>query len=208
VRPRPITPVVRRIALLLPLLLLLAATPAQAFRLGHGLEPIPHNPADALRDEPIDPIRYDAATRCKRRVGPGMAAFQAWLERHAAGQFWGIYRCERWGRHSASLHAESRALDWHLDASVGADRREARRLIELLLAPDSLGNPSALARRMGVEEIIWDCSYWGAGRPDFGPYRPCRNKHVDPTTAHRNHIHFGLTKPGAAGRTSFWLHGA
>jgi hypothetical protein len=196
---------VRHLALLLVLLPLAAAAPAHAIRLGHALDPVAHNPADALRDAPIDPVRYDPATRCKRRVGPGMLAFQAWLERHAAGQSWGIYRCERWGRRSASLHAESRALDWHLDVGVPAQRRAGRALIELLLAPDRLGNPSALARRLGVEEIIWDCSYWGAGSPDFGPYRPCRKKGVDRTTAHRDHIHFGLTKPGASGRTSFWL---
>jgi hypothetical protein len=41
----------------------------------------------------------------------------------------------------------------------------------------------------------------------FSRYSPCegkRVKHVDRTTAHRDHIHFGMTKPGAAGRTSFW----
>jgi hypothetical protein len=31
-----------------------------------------------------------------------------------------------------------------------------------------------------------------------------RRTHVDPTVAHRNHIHIGLTKAGAARRTSFW----
>jgi len=63
---------------------------------------------------------------------------------------------------------------------------------------------------MGVEEIIWDCSYWGAGMDDFVAYKPCLNKHdelrkhVDPTIAHRNHIHFGLSKAGAMRRTSYW----
>jgi hypothetical protein len=126
--------------------------------------------------------------------------------------FWGTYRCERWGPHEASLHAEGRAVDWHLDVAKAADRHAARRLIELFLAPDSVGTPRALARRMGVEEIIWDCSYWAAGMQDFVAYRPCFNKHgeprrhVDPTTAHRNHIHFGLSKAGAMRRTSYWLH--
>ena len=66
---------------------------------------------------------------------------------------------------------------------------------------------------MGVEEIIWDCSYWGAGMADFVAYRACENKHgeirrhMDPTTAHRNHIHFGLSKAGAMRRTSYWEQG-
>jgi hypothetical protein len=29
-------------------------------------------------------------------------------------------------------------------------------------------------------------------------------KHVDPTVAHRNHVHVGMTKAGALARTSFW----
>jgi hypothetical protein len=31
-------------------------------------------------------------------------------------------------------------------------------------------------------------------------------KHVDPTTAPRNHIHFGLSTRGARRRTSYWQH--
>ncbi len=137
--------------------------------------------------------------------------FAKWLDGNALGESWGTYRCEMWGKHEASLHAEGRALDWHLDVTVPAQRREAERLIALLLAPDAAGNEQALARRMGVQEIIWDCGYWSSRMTDFMPYAPCVTKRgklrqrVDPTVAHRNHVHFGLTKAGAAGRTSFWL---
>ena len=133
-----------------------------------------------------------------------------WLDRNAIGVFWGSYRCEKWGPHFASLHAEGRAVDWHLDVAVPADRREAARLIALFLAPDRLGQPQALARRMGIEEIIWDCGYWGAGADQFRPYRPCLSKRgklrrtVDKTIAHRDHLHIGLTKAGVAKKTSFW----
>jgi hypothetical protein len=115
-----------------------------------------------------------------------------------------------WGKHEASLHAEGRAVDWHLDVTNPADKAEAARLIALFLASDRAGTPHALARRMGVEEIIWDCSYWGAGMQDFKPYSACLNKNgdvrknVDPTTAHRNHLHIGLSLAGAARKTSFW----
>jgi hypothetical protein len=61
-----------------------------------------------------------------------------------------------------------------LDPATHCSRREAERLARLLPAPDSLGNPQAPACRMGVEELIWDCGY------------------------------IGLTKAGAARRTSFW----
>ena len=174
--------------------------------------PVAHNPANASRllGTPIEVPAYDPATHCDRRTKPGMVGLQHWLEHHARGSFWGSYRCEKWGRHSASLHAENRAIDWHLSVHSAADRRVAAALIDLLLAPDRAGNPQALARRMGVEEIIWNCGYWGAGMSDFEPYSVCfdakgrRLRTVDDTTAHRDHVHIGMSKAGAAARTSFW----
>jgi hypothetical protein len=139
-----------------------------------------------------------------------MVALVAWLGRTARGISRGTYRCEKWGPHEASLDAENRAVDWHLDVTDPADRAAARQLIDLLLAPDRTGLPHALARPMGLEEIIWDCSYRGAGMPEFRPYSPCygqagrRRRHVDPTVGHLNHLHIGMSKVGAAKRTSFW----
>ncbi len=173
---------------------------------------VAHNPADALAELPLEDSAYDAATHCSKKERPGMTALVKWLGTHAGGVFWGSYRCEKWGPKSASLHAENRAVDWHLDVDVPADRREASRLIGLFLAPDRLGQPQALARRMGIEEIIWDCGYWGAGMSQFRPYSVCLSKrgklkkHVDKTVAHRDHLHIGLTKAGAAKKTSFWKH--
>jgi hypothetical protein len=190
------------------------AAPAGAFRLGPVVSPVAGNPADRLASLPADPEAYDPATHCAPKPHPGMVALVAWLGRNARGTSWGTYRCEKWGPHEASLHAENRAVDWHLDVSVPADRAAARKLIDLLLAPDPTGLPHALARRMGVEEIIWDCSYWGARMQEFKPYSPCygkdgaRKKHVDPTIGHRNHLHIGMSKAGAAKRTSFWVAGA
>jgi hypothetical protein len=171
------------------------------------------NPADKLAAEPIEEPVYDPATHCTKKRRPGVEEFVKWLEGNVRGVNWGSYRCEKWGRHEASLHAEGRAVDWHLDAKDSADKREAGRLIEMLLAPDAAGNEQALARRMGVQEIIWDCGYWGAGMEDFNEYGPCFNKHgkrrkrVNVTVGHMDHIHFGLTKSGSMGRTSFWAAG-
>ena len=168
------------------------------------------NPADELVELPIEASVYDPATHCSAKTRPGMVALQEWLEETVRGVFWGSYRCEKWGKHEASLHAENRAIDWHLDGAAPADRRAARGLIDLLLAADSAGNEQALARRMGVEELIWDCGYWAAGMTGFQPYRPCYGKrgklraHLNPTVAHRDHVHLGMTRAGAAGSTSFW----
>jgi hypothetical protein len=188
---------------------LICAAPAAAFRLHGRIAPVKGNPANALTS-PIDPEVYDPATHCSSEPKPGMTRLVRWMQAHAKGVSWGTFRCEKWGKHEASLHAEGRALDWHLDVTDPADRREARRIIELLLAPDLQGNDHALARRMGVEELIWDCGYWGAGMEDFNSYQPCFNKHgdlrkhVDTTVAHRNHLHIGLSRRGAAAKTSFW----
>ena len=201
-----------RLSLLLALLALgLTASVAGAYpRVPQPTPPVAGNPADTLLSQPIEDSVYDPATHCSPRVKPGMLALQHWLEANVRGVFWGSYRCERWSKHSASLHAENRAIDWHLDVTNSADLRAATRLIGLLLAPDAAGNPQALARRMGVEELIWDCGYWGAGMSDFQPYSVCYSKrgtlrkHVDATVAHRDHVHIGMTEAGAKAQTSFW----
>ena len=199
----------------LTLLLALAVLASVAGTAYAAYAPVKGNPADSARllKQPIDPYQYDRAKKCRKAPTKGAEALVGWLQKNAGGSFWGIMRCEKWGKDSASLHAEGRAIDWHLDVTNPADRRAAELLVRLLLAPDSLGDPQALARRMGVEEIIWDCGYWGAGMTQFEDYQPCfnkhgvRRKHVDPTVGHRNHIHIGLTKAGAARRTSFWSAG-
>lgn len=175
--------------------------------------PVRGNPADRLTSLPIEDYRYDNATRCRKRPMPGTAALQRWLEKKWRGESWGIMRCEKLGRRNYSLHAEGRALDWHLDVRNPADRRAARRLILTLLATDRAGNAHALARRMGVQEIIWDCRSWWSGSERMGRYSYCytrsgkRKRRIDQTQAHRDHVHIGLNLDGASGRTSFWKSG-
>jgi hypothetical protein len=200
----------RSLLLALLALLLLAAPAAGIVTLPEIPQPVAGNPADRLLAEPIEDSLYEPARRCRKGRRPGLEALTRWLEANARGESWGSYRCEKWGKGSASLHAENRALDWHLDAAVRADRREAERLIALLLAPDAAGNAQAFARRMGVEELIWDCGYWSAGMTEFSRSSVCYSKRgtlrrrFDTTAAHRDHLHIGMTRDGAMGRTSFW----
>jgi hypothetical protein len=193
--------------LFIVMLAALLAVPAHAFADDNVFRAVPGNPADKLAKLPIDSYSYDEAKRCLKRPQKGMLAVQSWLEKHAGGVSWGIMRCEKWGKHSASLHAEGRAIDWHLSARNPKQKRQAEKLIRLMLAPDKDGNQWALARRMGVQEIIFNCRAWWGG--EWVKYSACYNKKgkpvkVDDTTAHRDHIHFGLSKRGAAKRTSFW----
>jgi len=176
-----------------------------------AFKPVRGNPANRLASLPIEDYRYDYAKRCLKRPQRGTLMLQHWLESHAGGSFWGIMRCEKLGRHNYSLHSEGRAIDWHLDVHNSADRREAKRLINLFLAPDKLGSEHALARRMGIQELIWNCRSWWSGGESMGKYSACydskgHRRHIDDTTAHRNHIHIGLNRPGAKGKTSFWLN--
>jgi hypothetical protein len=172
-----------------------------------AFKPVAGNPADRIAT-PIDPMKYDYAKKCLKRPQPGMLALQSWLEQHSTGVSWGIMRCEKLGPHNYSLHSEGRAIDWHLDAHVPAQRAEAMRLINLFLAPDKEGNPFALARRMGIQGLIFNCRAWWGG-PGLVPYTPCYDKHgkpakIDDTSAHRNHIHIELNWAGARKQTSFW----
>lgn len=201
--------------LLLALLALMAVVPAaQAVRVGALSAPVAGNPAERLARLAPDPEDYDPATRCSPGSRPGMTAFVDWLGRTGPGESWGTYRCELWGKGTASLHAEGRAVDWRMDSREPAQRRAGKRLVARLLAPDSAGTPRALARRMGVQEIIWDCSYWSAGNAEFVPYGACftkggeRRTGMDPTAGHLDHLHIGLTKAGAAKRTSWWRSGS
>jgi len=168
------------------------------------------NPANKLLSRGIDPIHYDAATKCNGgNIPAGTKAMLAWLERNAAGVNWGEYRCEMWGKHEASLHSAGRAIDWH-----PATMNDGYELVKLLLAPDEDGNVAALARRMGVQGLIFDCQSWfGGWDGQMGHYSYCygkddKKKHkLDPTQAHMNHVHIELNLRGAAKKTTFWDKG-
>jgi hypothetical protein len=165
------------------------------------------NPANKLLSRGIDPIHYDPATRCNGgKIPAGTKAMVAWLERNAAGVNWGEYRCEMWGKHEASLHSAGRAIDWH-----PTTMSDGHALVKLLLAPDKDGNAAALARRMGVQGIIFNCQAWfGGWDGQLGNYSYCydkngkRKKNLDPTQAHMNHVHIELNLRGAAKKTTFW----
>jgi hypothetical protein len=63
--------------------------------------------------------------------------------------------------------------------------------------------PSRLRRSASALE-----AHVGGGRPGY--HGECFTKqgnprtHVDPTIAHMDHMHLGLTKPGAAAQTTSW----
>src|SRR6476619_2807777 len=176
-----------------------------------ALPSVSANPANKLLNRGIDPIKYDSATRCNGgKVYAGTMAMVHWLEKNASGVNWGEYRCEKWGKGSASIHSAGRAIDWH-PSSMAAGRA----LVKLLLAPDRQGNIAALARRMGVQGLIFNCKAWfGNWDGQMGNYSYCygkngqRKKNLVPTQAHMNHVHIELILRGAAKKTTFCVKGA
>ncbi len=176
----------------------------------NSFPPLSGNPANRFAPESIDDYRYDRARRCRKEATPGALALEAWLARRSAGESWGILRCEKLDSGNYSVHAEGRALDWRLDSRDPTERSAGRRLISLLLATDRAGNLHALARRMGIQEIIWDCKSWWSGAHGLDRYSACyskrgkRRRRVDATTAHKDHLHIGLNWPGARKQTTFW----
>ena len=186
-------------------LLALTATAA----LAGGLSPNPANDPRLL-GKPIEGFRYDHADHCRDEPTRGAKALERWLERNVRGESWGIMRCERLGGDDFSLHAEGRAIDWHLDAGRRKDKRAAMRLIDTLLERDRNGEPAALARRMGVQGLIFNCRSWWSGAGGLGKYSYCyrsngeKRDDLDRTQAHKDHVHIELNWPGARKRTSFW----
>jgi hypothetical protein len=154
-------------------------------------------------DVPIEGYVSDpTGTACATGPQPGARALVTEL-----GHRWGgrgeIFNCRpvRGGSH-LSLHGEGRAVDWYRTASDPAQAAEAQQIIDWLLATDAAGNEHALARRMGVQEIIWNHRIWTARRHAEG-WRAYSGP--DP---HTSHLHIGLNWAGARKQTSYWTQQA
>ena len=157
--------------------------------------PVPHNPADRLArtaDRGL-PLRPRAALH-RRTRGAGALALQRWLAAHARGQSWGIMRCEKLSRRNYSLHAEGRALDWHLDARNPADRRAGRRLIRCCWRPTA---SATRTRSRGA----WACRR-SSGTAARGGRAPRRRSATRPATRAAASRGAAWTRPPRTATTS------
>jgi hypothetical protein len=161
------------------------------------------NPANdpALIGKRLDPNRYDGAGRCVRRVPKGTRRLKRWMRRHTKRRVpSGTIRCD------GGVHGTGRALDFGLDARKKRQKRLAMRVINTWLARDARGRRNALARRMGVQLVIFNCRWWQAGDRGMSRYSACAGgrKNADPTQGHIDHMHIELTKPAAKLKTTYW----
>ncbi len=63
-----------------------------------------------------------------------------------------------------------------------------------------------MARRFGIQEIIFNCKVWGAERAQEGwrPYYRCGEPGANRTAKHKDHIHIGQNWGGATRKTTAW----
>ena len=195
-------------ALVLAVLATVALLPAT----GSSQESAP--PGATLNSYPIEGWLFQRARRCSGGSQVGARALERWIygQRISSSYTWGIYNCRPIeNTRERSRHSEGRAVDWYIGTRNTRGKQLAKRMIARLLATDSRGNRHALARRMGIQEIIYDCQVWLADGLGMTRYGLCRNRPtgrrrrpIDDTIEHLDHVHIGLNWPGARRQTSYW----
>ncbi|HSF98770.1 MAG TPA: peptidoglycan-binding domain-containing protein, partial [Ornithinibacter sp.] len=135
---------------------------------------------------------YQKGTQCLTYNQPGAVAFAKLLNTTYGNRTYGILRT------CAAEHGEGRALDWMINANNSEQLALANALTRWLAAPDAQGRAGAMAKRFGINYIIWNRQMWRAYDPGRGwaPYYG-----VSP---HTDHIHFSFNWDGARLRSSWW----
>jgi peptidoglycan hydrolase-like protein with peptidoglycan-binding domain len=134
---------------------------------------------------------YQEQDSCDPTAKPGVTAFaNLMLATYKTGVSAGIVRSCYLG--GASEHKEGRAWDWHIPATT-KDRATAQHVVNWLVA-----NKGEMARRFGIEYIIWNKHIWGVYRMSDG-WRKYSGE-----SEHTDHIHLSFSWDGALKRTSWW----
>lgn len=125
---------------------------------------------------------------CDPNNKPGMLAFSAMISAHYNRPSGSMARpCVAGAR---SMHHDGRAMDWPLNAYNAQDRAIGDAVAQWLTA-----NDGEMARRFGVQSVIWNKQAWYSTLRYWMPF----DGHP-----HDDHIHFGFTWDGAMMRTSWW----
>jgi hypothetical protein len=146
----------------------------------------------------IEPLAaYVGQTTCSPVAKRGTTAFAKLLLRtYPSSRSLGISRsCGVGGK---SEHKEGRAFDWGVSVHRAADRKAVNDLMRWLLKTDRFGNRHAMARRLGIQYMIWNGRIWGAYAAGSG-----WRKYTG-SNPHTDHVHFSLSWAGARKNTSFW----
>jgi hypothetical protein len=151
---------------------------------------IPKPPTKAL------PVALDVATpyvaqvSCDPRAKPGVTAFAALMKARYKTASAGTYRpCQGY----TSEHYDGRAMDWPLNVNNPNQKAIANSVTAWLSA-----NNGVMARRFGINYIIWNKRIWGVYAPERGW------KAYGGSSPHTDHVHISFGWDGAMKRTSWW----
>ncbi len=162
----------------------LAAAPAHATTVPQPSKTLP----SALDVAPP----YQAGTLCLSTALPGPLDLAKLLNRTYGTHTYGILRT------CAAEHGEGRALDWMVNAGTKDGLALGNTITTWLTAKDSQGRVGALARRLGINYIIWNHKMWRS-------YDPARGwATYTGSNPHTDHIHMSFTWDGAYEQTSWW----
>ncbi len=177
-------------------LLAVALATAPALVAGPSSAAVPRPPHRyTVKIEPL--AAYKGQTSCSPWAKSGTSAFANMLLRtYPHSRSLGIVRACNVG--AKSEHKEGRAFDWGVSASSPRDRRSVQSLMTWLLKTDRFGNRYAMARRLGIQYMIWNRRIWGSYAASSGWRR------YTGANPHTDHVHFSLSWSGARKNSSFW----
>ena len=171
---------------------------------GPAAAAVPRTPSGLPRAiEPLAP--YEAQVSCDPRTRPGTAALARLLTATYRGTSYNTtYACGTDG--TVSEHYDGRAIDWMVSVRNATQYADAKAAISWLLGTDRAGNRFAMARRLGVQYLIYNNRMWGAWDGRWEDYNGCSHlpQRGNDNACHRTHMHISLDWDGAMGRTTFW----
>ncbi|MGB3859604.1 MAG: cell wall-binding repeat-containing protein [Ornithinimicrobium sp.] len=127
---------------------------------------------------------------CDPNNKPGMVAFAELVSKHYNRPRYTTSRSCFAG--STSQHHEGRAVDWNMNVYNSSDKAIGDAVAYWLTS-----NNGEMARRFGVQSVIWNKRSWYLYSP--GSWR----NYVGPSP-HTDHLHISFTWDGAMKRTSWW----
>ncbi|MDQ1620764.1 MAG: hypothetical protein QOE19_3333 [Actinomycetota bacterium] len=155
-------------------------------------------PARATYAGAIEPFAaYQGQRSCSPTPKPGVVDLsRRLLKAFPSTRSLGIVRaCSVGGQ---SEHKEGRAFDWGVSAKSPTGRAQVAKFVAWLAKADKYGNRYAMARRLGIQYVIWNRKIWGSYAATAGWRK------YSGANPHTDHVHISFTWAGARKQTSFW----
>ncbi len=131
---------------------------------------------------------------CDPNDKPGMTAFAQLVSKHYNRPNYTTSRSCKAG--NTSQHGEGRAVDWGMNVYNSSDKAIGDAVAYWLTT-----NNGEMARRFGVQSVIWNKRSWYV-------YSPGSWRDYSGPSPHTDHVHISFTWDGAMKRTSWWTGSA